>query len=291
MSELKLFAGFFRDAIPAVFKNRVAFLFALLLTFFGMEYFPSLLDEGAPLEPYADEAASFVAENPEVLVLFLLLIALATFFKAGLILSLAERNPSFEKIVKRVASMFWKLYLFQLGILFLFLILLAVLLLPALLTADTPGLGRNLAFLGIAVFFPIAVVIAFVQIYAFFHLIFSKTTIRSSVELGYALFARRAATSILFGVVSMFVLIMFSILIGLALGTSTAFFSHSIAGIILGMVLFLVLQSAMSVIQNSAWISFFRFIATPEEPQRIASEDEASQKEKNVVQKEVPEIG
>ncbi len=291
MNEFKLFVGFFWDAIPTVFRNRVAFLFGVLLTLSSLEYFPSLLEEGAPLEWYRDAVAGFFTAHPELLILSPVMIALATFFKGGLILSLAERKPSFRKIARRVASSFWKLYALELSVLLLFFILLAALLLPAMLTADTPGLWRNLAFLGIAVFLPISIVIALVEIYAFFHLLLSKTTLRSSVELAYSLFVRRAATSIVFGAVSILVLITFSVIIGLVLGTSAALIPVSVGGTIFGIVVFLLLQSAMTVIQNGAWLSFFRFIATPEEPAQIEVEDKASQKEKNVIQKEVPDIG
>lgn len=291
MNEFKLFIGFFWDAIPAVFRNRVAFLFGILLTLSSLEYFPSLLEEGAPLERYRDIAADFFAAHPELLILSPVMIALATFFKGGLILSLVERKPSFRKIAKRVAPSFWKLYALELGVLLLFFVLLAILLIPAILTADTPGLWHNLAFLGIAVFLPISVVIALVEIYAFFHLLLSKTTLRSSIELAYALFLRRAATSIVFGAVSILVLIAFSVIIGFVLGISAAFIPVSVGGTIFGIAAFLLLQSALTVIQNGAWLSFFRFIATPEEPAQAEIEDKSSQKEKNVIQKEVPDIG
>lgn len=292
MNELKLFVGFFWDAIPTVRRNRVAFLSATLLTLSSLEYFPSLLEEGAPLEWYRDTITGFFATHPWVLILFPLMIGMSTFFKGGLILSLAERKPSFGKIAKRVASSFWKLYALEAGVLLLFLALLGVLLLPAMLTADMPGLWRNLAFLGIAVFLPISIVIALVEIYAFFHLLLSKTTLRSSVELAYALFVRRAATSLVFGAVSVLVLITFSVIIGLLLGMSAVILPPaSMGGAVFGVAIFLLLQSAVAVIQNSAWLSFFRFIASPQEPTAVETEDKAFQEEKNVIQKEVPDIG
>lgn len=290
MNEFKIFIGFFRDAITVALRNRRAFLFGLLLTLSSMEYLSSLLEEGAPLGRYRDSALDYVALHPEILSVLPLTIALATFSKGGIILALTERKASIGQLMKRVASSFWKLYALEMGALFSLFLLLAVLLFPAMLTADMPGLGLNLAFLGLAIFLPISIVIAFIEIYAFFHLLLSKTTLRTAVELAYTLFISRAATSLVFGFVSILVLIAFSVILGLILGVSNALIPDSIGGIISVMLVLFLFQSFLSVIQKGAWLSFFRFIATPVEPAATET-TEPSQKEENMVQKEVPGIG
>lgn len=291
MNEFKLFIGFFRDAIPTVVRNRVALAFGLLLTLSSLEYFSSLLEEGAPLDRYRYAAIDLFSAQPWLIAVLPVTIALSTFFKGGLILALAERKPAFGKTVKRVSSSFWKLYALEVGVLLSLFLLIVVLLIPAMLTADTPGLWNNLAFLGIAVFLPISIVIALMEIYAFFYLVLSKTTLRSSIELAYALFVKRAATSLIFGTLSALVLIIFSVVIGIMLGVSDALIPNSNGGALFVIAVLFLFQGAMAVIQKSAWLSFFRFIATPQEPEQAETEEEASQKEKNVIQKEVPGIG
>lgn len=290
MNEFRLFIGFFRDAIKAALGNRRAFLFGLLFTLSSLEYFSSLLEDGAPLGNYRDSILGYVALHPELLGILPLTIALATFSKGGIILALTERKATVGQLMRRVSSSFWKLYALEMGVLLSLFLLLAVLLFPAMLTADAPGLGLNLAFLGLAVFFPISVVITFVEIYAFFHLLLSRTALRASVELAYALFMSRAATSLIFGVVSILVLIAFSVLLGFMLGISDVLIPDSIGGIMSVMLALFLFQSLLSVVQKGAWLSFFRFIATPVEPAE-AEPAEASQKEENMVQKEVPGIG
>lgn len=288
MSELRLFIGFFSDALRSVPKNRKALLFAMVLTAGSADFLSMLLESGAPLERYQPILVALLAEHPSFLLSIPILLGIATFAKGGLVLALSEKSLAMNGMIKRSISLFPKL--FGLEVLFILssLLILSALLIPAILTQETPSLGTNLAFLGLVIFLPIFLVLTFVEAYAFFYIVLSKTSFRTSIELGYSLFMRRVATSIIFGIVSVVVLLGASLISGAFLGIGNGLLQDSMkrtVAIIFGL---FIIQSSLVLIQKSAWISFFRFIATEDGSKEEAS---ASQETENVIQREVPEIG
>ena len=90
------------------------------------------------------------------------------------------------------------------------------------------------------------------------------------------------------GIVSVVVLLGASLISGAFLGIGNGLLQDSMkrtVAIIFGL---FIIQSSLVLIQKSAWISFFRFIATEDGSKEEAS---ASQETENVIQREVPEIG
>jgi hypothetical protein len=286
MSEFRIFIGFFWDAFKRILKNRSAILFGILLTVGSSEYLSSLFETGAPLERYRAEIVTLIETHPILVLAVPLVLGLSTFAKGGLVIALSEKNMTTRTAAKKSAALFPKLFALEILFLLSVFIILFTLLFPAMLTQENSSLGLNLALLGLAIFLPVLLVLVFVEIYAFFHLTLSKTTLGTSVRLGYALFMRRSATSILFGATSLLILIAISLLAGIFLGIGNAFVPESVGrsiGIIT--VLFLI-QSGLAIVQKDAWLSFFRFIGMEKE-----EKESPSQEQESMVQKEVPEIG
>lgn len=285
MTEFRIFIGFFSDAIRRVPTNRTAVLFGALFTIGSSEYLSSLFEIGAPLERYRLELVDLLEAHPVLLFAIPIILGVATFAKGGLIIALSEKKPTLATASRKSVTLFPKLFALEMIFLLSAFIILVALLFPAMLAIDTPSLGINLALLGLAIFLPVLLVLTFVEIYAFFHLILSKTTLRTALELGYALFMKRSATSILFGATSFLVLIATSLLAGIVLGIGNAFIPDSIGRTIGIMTMLFLIQSGLAIIQKDAWLSFFRFIGTEKKEEEVAS-----QKHENMVQKEVPEI-
>jgi hypothetical protein len=287
MDEFRMFIGFFWKALKSLPRNPTAIVFGALLTGSSVEFFGSLLEEGGPFERYRSTITDMLMSHPLFILAIPIILAVTTFAKSGLILALSEKNASIKNVGRRVLGIFPRIYMLEILYLISVLIILVALLLPAILTRDTPSLGLNLALLGLVIFLPISLVLTFVEIYAFFYLLLPKVPLRVSIELGYALFMKRAATSIVFGAVSILVLIAASLIIGTVLGFGNAFMPDSPGRMIIVVIILFFMQSALVIVQKGAWLSFFRFIGA----EKNSMEIQASQKEGNVVQKEVPEIG
>lgn len=284
MSEFRIFIGFFVNALKAIPKNTTAIAFGSLLTIGSSEYLSTLFESGAPLERYRSEVAAILTGQPAFLLIIPIVIAIATFAKGGLIIALSTRKPRIGSTAKKTLALFPKLYALEAIFLISCFIILAALLFPAMLVQDNSSLAINLAFLGLAIFLPVLLVLTFVEIYAFFHIILSGTSLRASIELGYVLFMKRTATSIIFGVTSLLMLIVASLFAGVCLGIGNAFIPDSIGRIAVTMFFLFMIQTILSITQKGAWLSFFRFIGTEKE-------EVASQKQENMIQREVPEIG
>lgn len=284
MSEFRIFIGFFVNALKAIPKNTTALAFGSLLTIGSSEYLSTLFESGAPLERYRFEVTAMLTEQPAFLLVIPIIIAIATFAKGGLIVALSTKKPAAGSVSKKTSSLFPKLYTLEALFLVSCFVILAALLFPAMLVQDNSSLAINLAFLGLTIFLPVLLVLTFVEIYAFFHIILSGTSLRSSIELGYTLFMKRTATSIIFGATSILMLIIVSLFAGVCLGIGTAFIPDSIGRIAITMFFLFIIQTILSITQKGAWLSFFRFIGTEKE-------EVASQKQENMIQREVPEIG
>lgn len=290
MNELGIFLGFFQSAIKKIFTNPLALLFGILMTFSSAEYFLPFFDKGGTLQTGTADITTIIKNGPLLLLFIPLLLGLSTFFKTSLILSLKDKKPGLSSVLGKAARLFSKLFLLETGALFLFFLMLLMLLLPGILTSGNPLLSKNLVFLGIAIFIPISIVIVFIEVYAFFFITLSKTSLRTGVELGYSLFMKRSATSVVFGILSLLLFIPFFLLLSalndvLARETEQSSQIATLANILP----FLLLQAGFLVMQKDAWLSFFHFIATPKDPE-VATTEETLQKNENMVQKEVPEI-
>jgi hypothetical protein len=286
MSEFKIFIGFFVSALKAIPKNISAVTFGSLLTLGSSEYFFTLFKSGAPLERYQLEVTTALTEQPALFLIIPIVIAIATFAKGGLIVALSEKKSNVKSAAKKTSALFPKLYALEAIFLISCFVILAALLFPAILVQDNSSLAINLAFLGLVIFLPVLLVLTFVEIYALFHIILSGTSLRSSIELGYTLFMKRTATSIIFGATSLLMLIAVSLFAGICLGIGNAFIPDSIGRIVVIMLFLFLIQTILSIVQKGAWLSFFLFIGMEKtEPEA------ASQKQENMIQREVPEIG
>jgi len=291
MSKISIFAGFFGEAIGSLLRNRIALSFGALLTIGSGGCLSSLFKTGAPLGHYGSALSVLIESYPIAsLAIFVALLGITIFSKGALILSFTEQNPSALSVIKKILPVFPRLYGLNLIILLSIIAVVVPLLAPGILTADIPMLGLSLAILGFLIFLPIAIVLSFVEIYAFFHIVLSKTTFRSSVRLAYTLFMSRTTESIIFGSLSLLFLLATSVVIGVCLGIGNIAFQPSPERTIGMVVVLFGIQTSLTIIQNRAWLSFFRFIAAPPVSEHESC-PETSQDGEGMIQREVPEVG
>lgn len=285
MNEWKLFFGFFFDAARAATKNAGAVLFALIATVSSLEFFGSLFEKSGPFESQHEVMLRFFEAHPILLVILPILMLVSVFGESGLVLLLSDRKRKMKEVSLRALRIAPRLFSLEVLFVAFLVVLLVILSLPAMFVSGNETLATNLFLLGGLIFIPIAVLALFVKIYAAFHIILSGLRIKESITLAYALFSRNVATGIVFGTVSILVTILLSFLAGILLNGILLVPMTEAARMIIAFGFFLLYQGFLLFVQKGAWLSFFRFLATPKEPE-VAK---ASQEKENVIQQELPQ--
>jgi len=158
---------------------------------------------------------------------------------------------------------------------FLTLALILVLALPVIFLFSTHSyvLGSLTALMAFAILIPALVIFSFISQYGSFYILTSDISVRSALEQGYKIFVKNIGSSLIMSL--LFIPIEFlvgSILIIPILVTATlvAFFPFilpinfwiGIPFIILFLILLLFVRSIFSVFYHTAWLLFFKEIAT-----------------------------
>jgi hypothetical protein len=288
MDEVRLFIGFYADAIRALLDNPRALVFAFFGTLFGMTI-PGFLQSGGPLESFAPIVSAFVERHSLILLATPIPFVLFVLSSAGLTLSLHAKRTTTLSALQESLRVLPSLLALKVSFLLFLLIGTTFLCLPGLIaaSADT-ALSRTLFIFGFAILLPVIVIAAFTETYASLYIILSKTSFTSSMRLGYALFRRRSSTSIVFTAISFLTVILVSAFSQLWMSVAGSFYpvaSHR--EYVISFVLFGI-QMLFFVVRTAAWLSLFAFIHS--DPVGTPTE-EASQKSEKMIQKEVPEIG
>jgi hypothetical protein len=288
MSEVRLFVGFYTNAIRSLFANPQALLFAVFCTLFGTTI-PGFLQTGGPLESFAPVVSAFFERHPYILFATSVPISLFVLSSAALTLSLHKKRTSPLSILRDSVRIFPRLLGLKASFWLFLLVVTTFLSLPGLIAASTDMvLSRTLLALGFVILLPIITIAAFAQSYASLHIVLSKTSFSASLHLGYDLFRRRPSTSIVFTAVSFLMVIIVSAFSQLAIFVAALVSSVALRPEYLISAILFVIQVLFSVVRTAAWLSLFALINTgPDE----AHTEEASQKSEKMIQKEVSEIG
>ena len=285
-SEFSLFFGFFRKALRRVSRMPLVLALALLVSVVGTDCL-SLFESGMPLETYATPAERLLRDMPLLGLLIIPVGVVSVFLRTSLLLALAAKTRlRIVSLVKRAVRPFSSLFLLDAAILLALLLIGSALFAPSFLAGG--GLADMLRVLGLVLFVIVGTVLLFTRTFAFFHITLSRVSFRAGLELGYTLFRKRVATSIVFAFVSVLVSIITSLAITLILRGLDALVDSYMVWSIMSLVISLALLTVHTAIQKDAWLSFFRFIASPEESEDVT---EASQESEKVLQREVPETG
>ncbi len=288
MNDFFRFLGFYADAIRDVPRNGNALLFAAIATVFGVIPF-ELFRDTIPTEPSTHPLTEISPLHPVISVAVLSALAVSTFFTISLILSLWKTRDTIGKTIRDSLRCFPRFMLLKAGFLVAATLSLVILSLPGIsASGNSEMLSQGLLFSGYILFIPILTILFFTQAYASFHITLSKTELFSSLRLGYALFAKTIPKSILFGAISIIVIIVTSMLAAVFGMLLSAIVHNGTYAVITFPILSLLLQIFVLLIGKSAWIRFFSFINTPPS---LPTDMETSQDHEKVIQKEVPEAG
>jgi hypothetical protein len=288
MKDFFSFIRFYVDAAKDFPKNRKAISFALIATALGN--IPTVLThENVLLETASSSPEDLLRIAPTILLIFLFSTVTSTFFSESLLLSLWKPKRKTVKLLRAASGYFPKFIALKIGFLAFSIILLYILSLPAILAIEkSEELSRTLLLSGLLVSIPVLAMAFLTETYASFHLLFSSTGILESIRIGYALFKRKLIQSITFiGLSFSFTVLASAIFSGIRYLFSL-FIPNSVTNETSLLLIMILLQSAFLVLEKSAWIRFFSFINTEA---GASMDQEASQNEEKMIQKEVSEIG
>lgn len=206
------------------------------------------------------------------LLIFVFLFSLEVFGKSNLIVSLSfvtgrahlSNHPDNARAIGK--NFFRTLLLECLTLLFL-LAVIGIFSLPFLIaSSQNPEALDTLLSLGLLAFIPIAIAVFFIWQFALFYLLLSPLQIRGSIEAGGSLFSRFIFPSLLFGLFSFVLTVLFTfcanlVILGIAALSEKVGLPLEEASIAL--VVGLAFFTWFSIFQQALWLAFFRSIAGP----------------------------
>lgn len=219
--------------------------------------------------------------------IFLYLLSLVA--KAGLIKSVYKINRSKKTSFKEN----WREGRKYLGKLFLLGLLMGIVIIVVLLVLATPAVylfiikswisAVILTLLAVAIFIPLAFVIAITAILAEYYIVLSDLNVWSAIETGYDLLAKNISKNIIFSLLMLaagmaFGLIFLPIIVlALAIGAPTGILLYSLNKIAFGVFIAIAVLVALAVVlflvsifiawKKTAWTLFFQEIAKISEPE------------------------
>jgi len=284
--EIPLFLGFYLEAAGSISKRPFAVVFGLLAVFFGTDAL-SLFDAGMPFETFLEPLERMLREYPMTFLLVIPALVISVFLRTALLLCVSDRKCDACAASKRSVSMLPRLFGLEAGTATFIVIVASLLLLPSVLASDV-GLSSVLETAGVILIVFISILLLFTRIFAVFHIVLSGLTLSSAIEAGYSLFRSRMTSSTLFGTLSLCVGFLISLFLAVIFPLFERLFSGCFLRSAIGIILIWSILALHAVIQKRAWFSFFRFIASPKEPEESM---ETSQDSEKVIQKKVPETG
>ena len=225
-----------------------------------------------------------------VLGIFLYIIRLLSL--AGLFLSVQEllqnKTTTFRKGFHQARPFVKPLFVLHLFIVGILLILSFALATPGLLllnTAATHAFSFIAFSLAFVIAIPLFITFIFIRRFGEIYLVLGKLSVRGALDAAYELFRKNIAKTLFMAILLLLAQILFTslfffallilLLIGVALGLLLA----AIHGIVLGiflvtgffcvLALFLIVQSFLQAFINTAWLLFFRNIATIPDPDPV----------------------
>jgi hypothetical protein len=306
----------FKKAWKITWENKYLWWFGLFLVLGGGFNFdfPRNFNGGEKANKISDSMANFLSSHEDVVLavifilffLWLVFVVLGIISKAGLLKTLVkiEKNEinSFKDGFKNGKKYFWKLIGISLILGFSVFVLVFVLSVPVILLFIIKSivLGIFAAFLAILIFIPLVILAYFLGRYSNFYIVLSELGIKSSLENSYLLFRKNIFPSIIMAlffipvsITLFFIVILTAIIVGiifLIIGFILyAIFSNAgviitvIFGSLVLLALFIFISSVYQVFCQTAWLLFFKEIASVEE-----EEIEEEVLEKEVAEKSLP---
>lgn len=219
----------------------------------------------------------------------IILYLLSLIAKAGLIKSVYKINLGRKTTFKEG----WREGKKYLGKLFLLGILTGIVIIVVFLVLATPAVylfiikswisAVILTLLAVAIFIPLAFVIAVTEILAEYYIVLSNLKVWSAVEAGYNLLIKNISKNIIFSLLMLAAGMIFGlfllplIVLVLAIGAPTGILLHSLNKIVFGVFIGIAILVALAVVlslasifiawKKTAWTLFFQEIAKSAEPE------------------------
>ncbi|MFZ2299544.1 MAG: hypothetical protein WAW00_00205 [Candidatus Moraniibacteriota bacterium] len=243
-----------------------------------------LLDTFSLEESFKSLAGQDPQEALLIALIFVSLSIVGMFGKSNLIVALGfvadkPHLPNHPDTAKAIGTNFLRGLLLESIAFLAFLIVIGILAIPPLIAASyNPEALPLLVLLSLITLVPLALILFFIKQFSLFYLLLSPLRIRGAIEVGSSLLYRRIAPSLLFGLFSFALSVLFTFCANLVILVITVLFDkisiplpETYASLAIGFALF----AWFAVFQQALWIAFFKSIAGPRDTEEPIKEKES----------------
>jgi len=306
----------FKQAFKLTWKNRYLWWFGLFIALSGiLTSFNYSFEGDQNNQLMRQNAQNFLLSHPALiiagLIVFIVIIALFIIIgilgRGALIGSLgeitADKTANFKIGMRFGRKYFWKIFFINLLLGIFTGALMMILATPIifLFYAKSFVIGTLLGIIALLIFVPILFLTAFLRIFGYLYIVLGKLPLWLSLENAYNLLTKNIKSAIIFCLLFIPITILlgfFAILllipvgiVFLIIGLIMFFLFREVGAVIIltiaiafAAILFLAIKSVYEVFAQAVWLLYFREIAKPEEPEKIAEEE----KEVEVIPKTTP---
>lgn len=288
-NQWQLFRTIFSASAMQAVTNRKAFLFSFLASIASVDLFLALLEKNAPLSAFSDSLTLLSKEQAGTMIIFAIVFSSLSLFAKGALLftahaSLERKRQSLKHFFSSAANRFPRYLAFELAIILSLTLIFLILTIPGTLSQENPVLSQNLFLLGTLVFLPILITGLLIEQFGSFYLLLSRVSIRSSLDLGAALFMKNIPGTLRFGGLFLLAFVGVNTAISATLRGLIPILPQNTTGIFIGLSIFYLCQSLLLAFSKFSWLGFFRSIA------KDAGKETSLQMEESVIEKNVPEL-
>lgn len=265
------FLDIFLESWRLSISRRKLYAFGIWIALPGAALLVFLEKETAPSQVSPE---TFIMEHLFAFVIFLLgYFFFVLFGKSNLIITLHETfhksTPQKNTPLSTTILPFKKALSLDLAIIGFFLILIVILSLPALLSSLLFGiLPESLILLEKLALFPVVIIGYFVREFAYFYFLLSPLRLKASFEAGSNLFMKHWQYCLSFGLIFLFISVLFTFFMNLAMLGIVALLQKLLPmgnELAILFVISLIFLAWYEVFRQALWFTFFRFLATPKE--------------------------
>ena len=284
-----LYGNMFSKSFIVAISDKKALFLAFLASIVGFDILFSPIRGSKPFAMLIETISRLSQEHILMYALVIIgIIGLSILLKGALLVALnasVEEKPlTIKNVFTSTISIFPRYLAFECLVALFLSIMFLILSIPQSIVQENALLSQNLSLLELLVFIPILVVGMIVETFGSLYLLFSKTKVRTSFELGYTLFMRNATETLTFGSLFTLLFIFFSDLLSVLLQfVMTSRFNEN-TRLAIAIPIYFLLQSLFISFSKTSWIAFFRSIA------KKKLDGEALQMKESMLKKDVPEL-
>lgn len=282
------FREFFLQAWAAATPRKLPWIFGSVIAAAGIaenQLSEQMLGDRASFKDFIQAASETMPETVAVILILILLFAIGIFGKSNLIVSLAFVTgktglPDHPDTARAIGRNFWHALQVE-GIAFLALLAtVGVLSVPLLIASSrNPGALGTLIGLSILTFVIIAIAVFLIKQFALFYFLLSPVRIRAAIELGSSLFCRFIVPSLLFGLFSLALAVLFTFCVNIVILSIAVLFGRAsipVPETYISLAIGIASFAWFAVFQQALWLAFFKSVASQQETAKQAEEKESA---------------